>query len=347
MNFYRTKSNSSFDHDVDQREKKITRVLSNYQCCSPSNLTLIQSPRSAVITTDSIERLSLSTSSSKTIDEQLDAIDFLGKYLEHANRDILVDFFSDMARAIRSHPTNLNHHLECMSNRQTNLQRSNNKEKKTKWTKSDFTSMSHQMNLSSRKESKRKEKRTLSIEWKLLDDEAKEKKLKKKSEKKKHLDESTSSSEVNTTDSPIIPIAQHSQSKSPKYSSLSTAGSSPYPTLTIPVPQPNFSMSPSPSPSPLFIPQRSNGKHLFLSFRKTNHLFVFISMALKSLNYLKFNNNYKQIHRHQPINEFLLYLTFLLKNNSDRYHRWFDWDIDDKHLILLFIKGKNGRWIVN
>lgn len=85
----------------------------------------------------------------------------------------------------------------------------------------------------------------------------------------------------------------------------------------------------------------------FLSSWKKTQLLVLISMIFKLLNCLKFNNNYKQIHRRQPINEFLLYLTFLLKNNFDRYHRWFDWDIDDKHLILLFIKGKNRWWIVN
>lgn len=68
------------------------------------------------------------------IKNQLDAIDFLQEYLQNENSEILIDLLCKIAQEINSYSSSSvnNNHFDLTSMFNTNLQLSNNKEKKNK-----------------------------------------------------------------------------------------------------------------------------------------------------------------------------------------------------------------------
>ncbi|CAF0834359.1 unnamed protein product [Rotaria sp. Silwood1] len=165
-----------------------------------------------------------------TINNQLDAINFLQEYLEHGNSDVLIDLLHEIAQEINIEQHNNqntysainNNHLPLTPIFNSNLQLSNNKEKKNKKEKSP-----------------EKEKKD-SHENK--HNQYTSNKTKKNKHKIKQIEETTTTTTTttdsdNVVDSPALinpTRIDFNNPKSPSYSPVETTG---FQSFSIPVPQ--------------------------------------------------------------------------------------------------------------
>ncbi|CAF4129901.1 unnamed protein product [Rotaria sp. Silwood2] len=172
-------------------------------------------------------QINTSSIETTTINNQLDAINFLQEYLEHGNNDVLIDLLHEIAQEINIDQHNNqyiysainNNHLHLAPIFNSNLQLSNNKEKKNKKEKSTD-----------------KEKKD-SNENK--HNEIKSKKTKKNKDKTKQIEETTTTTtdSDNVVDTPALlnpTRINFNNPKSPSYSPVETIG---YQSFSIPVPQ--------------------------------------------------------------------------------------------------------------
>jgi hypothetical protein len=92
--------------------------------------------RRSISTSDYIDWTNNPSSSETTISNQLDAIHFLQEYLQNGNSDVLIDLLYEIAREINIKQSTYsavnNNHLHVTPTFNSNLQLTNNKEKKNK-----------------------------------------------------------------------------------------------------------------------------------------------------------------------------------------------------------------------
>ncbi|CAF0979740.1 unnamed protein product [Rotaria sordida] len=207
---------------------------------------------------------SIETTTTTTINNQLDAINFLQEYLDHGNSDVLIDLLHEIAQEININQSTYsainNNHLHLTPIYNSNLQLSNNKEKKNKKEKSIDKEKKDSHENKQKKDDKKKDN----------DNEAKKKKPKKHKDKTKQIEETTTTTTTttdsdNAVDSPALinpTRINFNNPKSPSYSPVEING---FQSFSIPVPQSGGSSTNgliTPDPSNVHIPQQSNIAHL-------------------------------------------------------------------------------------
>ncbi|CAF4475073.1 unnamed protein product [Rotaria socialis] len=190
------------------------------------NLMLKEQNLSDCIDWTNNHQLNTSSIEPITINNQLNAINFLQEHLENGNSNVLIDLLHEIAHEINidqnknqysySAINNNYHHLTPMFN--SNLQLSNNKEKKNKKEKS------------SNKEKKNSDENK--------DNEIKNKNEKKQKEREVEDTTTTTTTDPDTiTDSPVLMTPRRLNFNNPKSPSYSPAETFEFQTLSVPVPQ--------------------------------------------------------------------------------------------------------------